>query len=100
MTASASTKPAWRAAIVIVAARTFASVGGTAAGPSTPPSSPSPRPHANERRCRPRRGRGRQERERDETAGERDAARDRRERVRGGAGTSLRTSDRADRQRR
>ena len=46
MTASASTNPACRAAMLIVAARVPGASGGTAAGASTPPSSPRPRPHA------------------------------------------------------
>ena len=46
MTASASTKPAWRAAMLTVAARMPGRSGGTAAGASTPPSNPNPRPHA------------------------------------------------------
>ena len=46
MIASASTNPACRAAMLIVAGRIPGASGGTAAGASTPPSSPKPRPHA------------------------------------------------------
>ena len=75
MIARPRTNPACRAAIDTVAARTFASAGGIAAGRARRRGSPSPRPHARAPAPPPRPRRW-EEPERDEAPGQRHTAGD------------------------